>query len=622
MNRETKIVPINELPSASYIEDDDILIKSNFENTEKVTADQLQEYVNRKRKHADWKETDQKSDAYIENKPTSLSADGGNADTVNGHTVESDVPPNAKFTDTIYTHPNSGVTASTYKSVTVDSKGHVTGGTNPTTLDDFGITDAASKTELGNEVTRSTNKENELETKKANLESPTFTGIPKVPTASTETNTTQAASTAFVHSSVNSHNSSTSSHSDIREFIEDLDKRLNALADSDDTTLDQMSEIVAYIKSNKSLIEDITTTKVNVADIIDNLTSTSTDKPLSARQGKLLNDLISSLKSSVGTKVENISGDSIIGVVKTGNNYSVTHKDITRNNTTSSISPAHGNSFTAVKSILTDNKGHITSVDTTTVTLPNEQDLSSSNIHMDNGNTLEEEIDSLKKSVSDGKTKVAGAITAKGVTTAANATFDIIAGNITKIQTGTDTSDANATAAQLFSGYTAYVKGKKIAGAVINRGAWTANTVNGNNVAIPAGYHNGSGYVSGAGAYNAGVTAADNRANPNSVNYKTGYNNGYAAGQNAVSVMRKEVTRQVQCHSGGGEGSPRIELVTFDMDFPHRVVGLENYWIDGQGQKFGIHGFDISGNRITLHLGNTISWFDAVITLRAMIVGY
>ena len=355
MNRETKIVPINELPSASYIEDDDILIKSNFENTEKVTADQLQEYVNRKRKHADWKETDQKSDAYIENKPTSLSADGGNADTVNGHTVESDVPPNAKFTDTIYTHPNSGVTASTYKSVTVDSKGHVTGGTNPTTLDDFGITDAASKTELGNEVTRSTNKENELETKKANLESPTFTGIPKVPTASTETNTTQAASTAFVHSSVNSHNSSTSSHSDIREFIEDLDKRLNALADSDDTTLDQMSEIVAYIKSNKSLIEDITTTKVNVADIIDNLTSTSTDKPLSARQGKLLNDLISSLKSSVGTKVENISGDSIIGVVKTGNNYSVTHKDITRNNTTSSISPAHGNSFTAVKSILTDN---------------------------------------------------------------------------------------------------------------------------------------------------------------------------------------------------------------------------------------------------------------------------
>lgn len=40
------------------------------------------------------------------------------------------------------THDNSGVTAGTYKSVTVDAKGHVTAGTNPTTLNDYGITDA------------------------------------------------------------------------------------------------------------------------------------------------------------------------------------------------------------------------------------------------------------------------------------------------------------------------------------------------------------------------------------------------------------------------------------------------------------------------------------------------
>ena len=39
-------------------------------------------------------------------------------------------------------HANSGVTAGTYKSVTVDSKGHVTAGTNPTTLSGYGITDA------------------------------------------------------------------------------------------------------------------------------------------------------------------------------------------------------------------------------------------------------------------------------------------------------------------------------------------------------------------------------------------------------------------------------------------------------------------------------------------------
>ena len=42
-------------------------------------------------------------------------------------------------------HATSGVTAGTYKSVTVNKYGHVTGGTNPTTLAGYGITDAAAK---------------------------------------------------------------------------------------------------------------------------------------------------------------------------------------------------------------------------------------------------------------------------------------------------------------------------------------------------------------------------------------------------------------------------------------------------------------------------------------------
>ena len=80
--------------------------------------------------------------AFTSDIPTSLPANGGNSTTVNNHTVNSDVPANAKFTDTVYTHPNSGVTAGTYKSVTVNAQGHVTAGTNPTTLSGYGITDA------------------------------------------------------------------------------------------------------------------------------------------------------------------------------------------------------------------------------------------------------------------------------------------------------------------------------------------------------------------------------------------------------------------------------------------------------------------------------------------------
>lgn len=93
-------------------------------------------------------------------------------------------------------------------------------------------------------------------------------------------------------SEVSKHNTSEASHNDIRLLIEGLSTRLNAIADSDDTTLDQMSEIVAYIKSNKDLIDAITTSKVSVSDIINNLTTNVSNKPLSAAQGVVLKKLI------------------------------------------------------------------------------------------------------------------------------------------------------------------------------------------------------------------------------------------------------------------------------------------------------------------------------------------
>ena len=41
--------------------------------------------------------------------------------------------------DTAYAHPNSGVTAGTYTSVTVNEQGHVTGGSNPTTFNEISM---------------------------------------------------------------------------------------------------------------------------------------------------------------------------------------------------------------------------------------------------------------------------------------------------------------------------------------------------------------------------------------------------------------------------------------------------------------------------------------------------
>lgn len=101
-----------------------------------------------------------------------------------------------------------------------------------------------------------------------------------------------ADATGTAESKVSAHNVSDTAHNDIRLLVQGLTERLNALADSDDTTLDRMSEIVSYIKYNRSMINGIDTNKVDVSDIVNNLTSNNTNKPLSAKQGRVLKSLI------------------------------------------------------------------------------------------------------------------------------------------------------------------------------------------------------------------------------------------------------------------------------------------------------------------------------------------
>ena len=114
-------------------------------------------------------------------------------------------------------------------------------------------------------------------------------------------------------SQVSVHNTETTAHSDIRLLIQSLTERLNTLADSDDTTLDQLSEVVSYIKSNRTLIEAITTSKVSVADIIDNLTTNVTNKPLSSAQGVALKAMIDAI--TIPTALPNPNALTFTGAV-------------------------------------------------------------------------------------------------------------------------------------------------------------------------------------------------------------------------------------------------------------------------------------------------------------------
>ena len=86
---------------------------------------------------------------------------------------------------------------------------------------------------------------------------------------------------------------------------------------------------------------------------------------------------------------------------------------------------------------------------------------------------LNDNMQEVFQSVSSGKAKIAEAITDKGVSTSATASFDTMANNIENIETGgggvippgyVDTSDANAIPNDLLEGKTAYVNGQKIYG--------------------------------------------------------------------------------------------------------------------------------------------------------------
>lgn len=101
---------------------------------------------------------------------------------------------------------------------------------------------------------------------------------------------------------INRHNNNDEAHEDIRNLLAGM----QLLLQSDDAMLDELQEIVSYIKSNRELIDSVTVNKVNVADIVDHLTSNSSDKPLSANMGMVLRGLIDTCqpKGDYATKTD------------------------------------------------------------------------------------------------------------------------------------------------------------------------------------------------------------------------------------------------------------------------------------------------------------------------------
>lgn len=104
---------------------------------------------------------------------------------------------------------------------------------------------------------------------------------------------------------ISEHNKDTTAHDDIRQFLSQLNIKINNFLDASQEDLDQLSEIIAYIQNNKSLIEGITNGKVNVDDITDNLESEEKKKPLSANQGRVLAELLGETVKIISQELTN-----------------------------------------------------------------------------------------------------------------------------------------------------------------------------------------------------------------------------------------------------------------------------------------------------------------------------
>lgn len=133
---------------------------------------------------------------------------------------------------------------------------------------------------------------------------------------------------------------------------------------------------------------------------------------------------------------------------------------------------------------------------------PFASDMSASNVSYNNDSSgmssenVQDAIDELFMSASNGKELIADAITGMGVSTSADDTYATMAGNIEKIETGIDISDATLTAAsELKKDIVAYSKtGKRIVGSL------GQGTVNKPSISV-----NSAGKITASTSYTSGI---------------------------------------------------------------------------------------------------------------------
>jgi hypothetical protein len=115
---------------------------------------------------------------------------------------------------------------------------------------------------------------------------------------------------------INTHNLSADTHADIRSLISEVSEQLETFltaatdGDGDGKTIDRLSEVLALINENKEDLDDLTINKVNVSDIVSDLTKAATaTQVLAASAGIELKTSLDSLQNSLTSNVQTINSD-------------------------------------------------------------------------------------------------------------------------------------------------------------------------------------------------------------------------------------------------------------------------------------------------------------------------
>lgn len=120
--------------------------------------------------------------------------------------------------------------------------------------------------------------------------------------ATTKANAAQVAAALDATGKIDALKDGVAADGDTLAKLRGLIQGIQTLLTSDNASLDTLQEVVDFVELHQSDLEALGAGKVNVSDIINVLTDTSSNKPLSAAQGKVLKDALDALTAVVGGK--------------------------------------------------------------------------------------------------------------------------------------------------------------------------------------------------------------------------------------------------------------------------------------------------------------------------------